>query len=183
MAKKVKARFNTFKIAIIILFTILGYIAAFALRNYTMANFTIVLCGCAVAGTLAVLPTAPLAGRLTGLTNNPANILISAIVITGIFCGLFMTCNFAFSSESSRHEEKAVVIRKYKEKHYRSKRVARNRYVRGEPYYEYYISLEYGNGRTKPMLVKIERYNRIRTGDTISVPIERGLFGLSVIKH
>lgn len=66
MTKKTTGRFFTLKISLIVIFTILGYISAFALGNYTMANITIVILACGIAGTVGAIFLASSAARLTG---------------------------------------------------------------------------------------------------------------------
>lgn len=51
----------------------------------------------------------------------------------------------------------------------------------GEPYYVYDLNLRFSDGRTKSIRVDAARYNRTRTGATLTLPMERGLLGWPVI--
>ncbi len=76
-----------------------------------------------------------------------------------------------------------MVERLYTETHHRSKRVGRNRYVKGEPYKVYYMEVSLPGGWRKPIHLDRARYSATHLGDTIAIPVGRGLFGLSVIKR
>lgn len=183
MAKNSESRFWAIKVYAVALLTLTGYMSAIALRNYTMVNFGIVMAVCLSAGLLAGVVLSPLVAKLTGKRLVSLNVAVGAVIAAGVAAGLFFILNFAFADSSTNHREQAVIERKYRETHYRSKRVGRNRYVRGEPYYEYYFDVCYSNGSTKAMPVNFDRYRRLDAGDTIDVDISRGLFGFAVVKR
>lgn len=91
--------------------------------------------------------------------------------------------NFIGADDATLHEEQVSVERKYREKHYRSRRVGRGRYVKGEPYYTYNIEVRFADGRVKTMELPLERYNRIRNGSEIPLRMEKGMLGWPVIKR
>lgn len=140
-----------------------------------------IVCGIVAAGVSFLV--ARWFAKVSGSVKFVINYLIAIVFLTGLFSGAFFALNFCFSAHSTSNVEKAEVVRKYKETRYRTKRISRNRYTRGERYYEYYIDCRYSNGSVKPRLITIERFNRVRTGDSITVNIEKGLFGFPVIKY
>ena len=168
---------------VLLLIAALCLIAAFAIRNYTMIHFPTVLSGCVFAGLVFGLILAPHVSRLTGLSNRVLNVCLVTVVTGSIIAGLFMVGNYAFTSPETRHEEKLLVVDRYKETHYHSRRVGRNRYVRGTPYNEYYLTVEHPDGTRRPMLVRVERYRKTHPGDSVKVSFERGLFGFEVLRR
>ena len=66
---------------------------------------------------------------------------------------------------------------------HRTRRVGRNRMAPGEPYKVYYLDLRLPDGRLKEMSATLGQYNRRHKGDTVALPVERGLFGVPVIKR
>ncbi len=183
MTKPNSQRFRTAKITLLAIITIFGYISAFSIGNMTMISLPLTMAVCFVLASVAGVLVAPFIASVTSSINIALNAAIGAIILTGVFSGLFITSNFVFSDAATAHSEQAVVKRKYKEKHYRTKRISRNRYTRGEPYYEYYLDIHYSNGRTKPMLVNINRYRATHEGDTVDVTLRQGLFGIPVIRR
>jgi len=105
------------------------------------------------------------------------------VFFTVFLSGLLIGLNFMLTDFSSLPEVKAEVVDKYSETHYRSRRVGRNRYTRGEPYKVYYLDLRLPDGRLKEMSATLGQYNRRHKGDTVALPVERGLFGVPVIKR
>lgn len=182
MTKSYASRFYAAKLIVVILLTLLCYMLAISLRNYTMVSFPMVMSVCLTVGAVGGVLAAPLAAWFTRRSSFALNAALATVVMTGVWAGLFYTLNFAFADAAAGHSERAVVERKYRETHYRSRKVGRNRYVRGEPYYEYYFDVRYANGSVKPMLVSAERYRRVDRSDSITVNISRGLFGFPVIK-
>ena len=182
MTKQSADRFWTIKVMLLGLLTLIGYMSAAVLRNYTMVSFPVVMSASFMAGAMIGVAAAPVIARLTRKPWIALNAAIGTAVATGVVAGAFFILNFALADTSTAHREQAVIERKYRETRYRQKRVSRNRYVRGEPYYEYYFDVRYANGATKAMLVRADRYRRLDAGDTINVDISRGLFGFPVVK-
>ena len=182
MTKSSTSRFpTTFLLVMLILVTIIAYGVFIALANLTMVSTARVLtCTVIASGFIAVAWRGGF-GKLLGISNELVNRLIVLVVFTGIITAGFYSVNFWMSRESTSHKEQAVVVKKYRKTRHRSRRVGR-RYVQGEPYNVYYIDLRYSSGEVKPRQVKIEKYNRIKTGDTITVGVEMGAFGFPIIK-
>lgn len=179
----IRVRFSTGWTVALSSVALVGYVCAFVLKNFTMVDFSRAMFVCFLVAAAAGLFVWRLFAAVSGSIRFSVNYLIACVFLTGLFSGMFFMLNFCFSSVSTDHDEKVAVVRKYKETRYRMKRIARNRYVRGERYYEYYIDCRYGDGSVKPMLVSVSRFNRLRSGDSIGVGIEEGLFGFPVVKR
>lgn len=119
--------------------------------------------------------------RLTGNYSFPVNFICHFIFLTLLLSGLFYTINVIGASNSPARKEKALVVSKYKEKHYRSRRVGRNRYVRGPEYFEYYVKVEFPKGKEKSIQLPYSTYKGIKQDNEITLSLARGLFGVDVI--
>lgn len=91
--------------------------------------------------------------------------------------------NYAGADDATLHEEQVAVERKYREKHYRSRRVGRGRYVKGEPYYTYKVEARFADGRLKSFELPLTEYNRTRQGGQMVLGLEEGLLGWPVVKR
>ena len=88
-----------------------------------------------------------------------------------------------FADRSKLHTEKAVVTAHYKQEHDRTRRVRRGRYIpTGEKYYTYSLEIMLRNGEAKTISVPLSRYNNVRNGDSVSVPVCKGLLGVTVLQ-
>ena len=95
----------------------------------------------------------------------------------------FYFCNSYFASHDTAHMERVAIERRFRETHYKTKRISRRTYGRGEPYQQYYIEVRFEDGRTKKLSVKFDTYRRLKSQDTIQLKMERGLWGLPVIRR
>ena len=183
MAKSNKQRFSTMRVVALVFLTFIGYGAAISLSARTMIWFpAVVLTSFAIAALLGVA-IAVRRGGFLGIRNRILASGVAALILTGVLSGAFLTLNYVFTADGSAHTERVAVTRKYREKHYRSKRVSRNRYTRGEPYYEHCIDIEFDNGKVCQIKLGMEKYRRVSTGDTLQATIEKGLFGFPVMKN
>ncbi|MDE6126569.1 MAG: hypothetical protein K2G30_06405 [Muribaculaceae bacterium] len=96
---------------------------------------------------------------------------------------VLLGANYAGADDATLHGERVEVERKYREKHYRNRRVGRNRYVKGEPYYTYKVEVRFADGRLKTLDYPLERYNCVRQGAPLTLEMEAGLLGWPVIRR
>lgn len=86
---------------------------------------------------------------------------------------------------------RAEVVRVYSETRHRTKRVARNRYTRGEPYKVYYMDVRLPDGQERKRSISLERYNRFARSnhrrrqrpDSVDLHLTKGALGLTVIER
>lgn len=160
-----------------------SYGAVMGFSSITLVSPVAVAIGCA-AVSAAIYPLAgKLWQRILSVSGHVLPILCHLVVVTGIVMALFYLLNFIFAAKDTLHKEAAVVENKYTETRYQSKRISRNRYVRGDPYPVYYIDVSLPGGWRKPMQIDLKKYNKIRQGDTLQIPVACGLFGVSVMKR
>ena len=119
--------------------------------------------------------------RLTGNHAFTPNFICHFVFITFLLSGLFYIVNFSASSSDVR-KEKAMVISKYREKHHQSRRVGKNRYVSGPEYYEYYVEVDFPEGKSKNIQLPYSIYKGIKKDNDITLSLARGFFGIDVIR-
>lgn len=120
--------------------------------------------------------------RLTKINNMAINCLCGLLFSFAILYGGFHILNFCFSTTDAREQISATVINKYSEEHYQPRMVSRNFIVRGHKYMEYKLTLRLPDGKTKNMKVSVSQYRKIRNRETLQLEIQKGMFGVPVIK-
>lgn len=105
------------------------------------------------------------------------------VAATGLWLMIVLGLNSRCADRSTTHTEQATVVGHFREKHYRSQRVSRRVYRRGTPYYEYVVRLQFPSGKEKDFKLSLEKYNRLRNGMTIEVPVSRGFLGFPVVER
>ncbi len=156
---------------------------AAVLQNSTLIEWWIPV----AAGLVLALPAGMLLRRLmrrlTRMDSTIVNVLVGTALSYAVVTGSFYALNFYRSDATSTHDYSAPVLNKYSEEHYRTRRVSRNRVTRGETYRVYYVVVELPGGRTKAIDVTLAVYNRARTGGQLTLSVEKGFFGIPVIKN
>ncbi|MDE5791141.1 MAG: phage holin family protein [Muribaculaceae bacterium] len=155
--------------------------AVIALQSLTMIRWWIPLLFSGVMAALSGTVLWRMWQRLTGNYSFTLNFICHFVFFTLLLSGLFYTINFAGANDNAR-KEKAPVICKFKEKHYRSRRVGRNRYVRGPEYYEYYVKVEFPKGKEKNIQLPFSTYKGIKQDRDLTLSLSRGLLGVDVIR-
>jgi len=135
---------------------------------------------CLLIASVAAPLTAGLWGRLTGSNLRLLNMGVALLFTLVFTSGIFYSCNYIFAS-SQGHEEKMEIVRKYTKTRYQSKRVGRNRYVRGAPYKVYFADIVFPDGRKKSLEIPFKSYKKCREGSEGKIMISRGFFGADVI--
>lgn len=154
---------------------------AMALYSRTLVELWIPVATCSVLSLLSGVWLWKPWQRLTDSESMLPNFICHFFFSLVIFLGFFFAAN-RFLASGPDYEERVRVERKYSEKKYRSRRVGRNRYARGEAYYEYYAEIRLGDGRTKQLKLPLATYNNTRSGSTMTLHLRRGFFGLPVIE-
>lgn len=175
-------KYNTFKLASVIIVTFICYGIAFGLAGLTLVNHSVIVAGCVA---VAVLSSLLCSGWRTasGVMKKTALFVLQAGFISGLSMALVYGLNFAFPSFESLHKETAIVERVYSETRYHKKRVGRNRYVNGEPYKVFYMEVGLPGGWHRSLPVGAGEFRHRHKGDTVDLPVVRGLFGMYVIRR
>ncbi len=167
---------------IVIFLTIIFYIGAYTLQSYTLIQFWIPVSVTLFIAVVSGLTLWRIWKRLTGSDKFVWNYIFHVMFLAGFLLCAFYTINFICADSTTEHTVKGVVEKKYYKTRHKTRRVSRNRYARGEAYREYYFLIALPDGMRKEQSVTINRYNRVSTGDTLNIPLSRGLFGPEVIK-
>lgn len=114
---------------------------------------------------------------LTGKQGFLLNYLCHVLFFTSIISMGLLICNYCLPTQKEVRHEKCVITRVYREKHYRTKRINRRVYTRGEPYYLYMANIQLADGRDIPVDIGFDRYRYLHKGDSVRVSLCKGFFG------
>lgn len=160
---------------------LLGF--ACAIGNDTLIDRYIPVMICLAAAAAVGAPLARPTGRWLGIRRRSISFAIASGFMFSMLFFAFHAINFYGSDHDSAVEFNSRIVAKHSEERHRSRRVGRNRYVDGEAYMEYYISVELPDGRRKKLRVPVGEYVDIRKGQEVSLKIETGFFGIPVIRE
>ena len=102
---------------------------------------------------------------------------------------LILGVNYFCRDTSRTVTVRAEIVRVYSETRYRSKRVARNRYTRGEPYKVYFMDARLSDGRECKRSISIQRYNRYAWNshrnkpDSVDLHLSSGALGMEILER
>jgi len=100
-----------------------------------------------------------------------------------VFAFLFLGINFWMADDTTLHEERVELIDRGREKRYHSRRVGRHRYVKGNAYYVYHMTVRLPDGREKRLDVPLSYYNTLARKDSVTLILESGGLGMPVIRQ
>lgn len=175
---------NVFIIIVIILFICL-VTGIYSLSQYTLVRFCIPFI-CFVTMSLFAslfLGKAGIWGRVTGSMKYLPNYLCCFVCTCILGLSLFYICNYAFANDEKGEIRNVVVEEKYQKVRHKSRRVGRNRYVRGEAYNVYYMRVRLNDEQIKEFPIEQGKYARLHKGDTIPLFVSKGLLGVPVVKY
>ena len=173
----------TFIRIIVILVCIAGLGMASVIFGETLVEWWIPVVLCLSVSAAAAVPLGRRMKYLTTSSNRYVNFAAALVMVFSVVAGGLFTLNYYGSDRNSRSEVKAEVARKYRKTRHRSRRVSRRVYTQGEKYYVYYFELALPGGRRKELHVDTKQYHRTREGAVLTLEVEKGLFGVPVIKE
>lgn len=176
---KDKGGLRTGAVVVLLLLSILGYGCALALVEITLAPpAALWLAGVALAAATGLWGRHFVA-RVTGFRQLWLCHLVFVAVMTGVFTGSGLLVNRLGGGEA--HETEAEITRVYSETRYKTRRVTRRTYARGESYKVYFAEIDLGHGVRRPVPIDRGRYRRLRPGMRVSVGLCRGALGLTFV--
>lgn len=132
----------------------------------------------------AAIPTRTWWRRLTDSGKFIWNYLYGVVVILAVLSSAFYMSNYFLADPGSKHPVTAEVVNKYSREQAKRRTVGRRIiYVPGEKTYTYHIVLRFENGLEKERPLPVKKYLKVRIGDRMEYDVERGFFGIPVIKH
>ena len=128
---------------------------------------------------------------LTHTANVVVNILCHVVAATGLFMAIILGVNYFGRYSSDTITVRAEVVKVYSETRYHSKRVARNRYIRGNPYQVYFMDVRLPDGRVRQRSISLKRYNRYarkshkqrERADSVDLMLTPGALGMTIIER
>ncbi len=177
------AKFSKFFLVLTIILTIVAYAVCSVMHANTIVNGWIVMAICFALSLLSRVTMWRLWRTVTGSQKIWVNYIMQVAVATAVFMLLFYIPNSVFADNQTKHEEKAVAERVYYQTRHKSRRISRRVYGRGEAYKVYFVDVKFKNGARKSLEIPLKQYNRIRKGDSLRYELEKGLFGVTVIRR
>lgn len=168
---------------VVVIVSILSYGAIFALNGLTLISFWIPLAVAVFLATASGLALWRVWARITRRSGLALNMLLNTLVLTGPLLALFYIINYACADNRTDHTEQVVVERLYSKTRHHTRRISRRHYTQGEAYKVYYTDIRFADGRQKSFSIPYSKYSRLRSGDTLSLGLYRGGFGVPVIKQ
>ena len=182
MKKSVSAaRYFFIGLLIVALLIFIG--GSMAIYSNTIVNPWIPIASAAIIALVSVPPCARWWKFVTQCHQPWINGLCHVIFTGSLLLFIFYFSNFYFAKHDTIHTERAVIERLYSETHYKTKRISRRTYGRGEPYQQYYMEVRLEDGRSKNLSLKLDDYRRLKRMDTVQLKMERGLWGIPVIRR
>lgn len=155
---------------------------AMALQRSTLVEWWQPAAICILPACAAAFVLAGAFMRLCGIKSAVIGRIGAAAVAFSLLLGSFYALNYFKSDPSSARIVSAGVSSKHSEEKYQMRRVGRNRYVRGQKQMAYHVVVELPGMKAKEVDVSAGEYVRMRVGRRVDARVERGLFGLPVIK-
>lgn len=178
MAKK----YGIFKVVMLTLLAIIAAGVAVGMWSRTLVGWWVVPSMAAIPAVGIGLASSTFMSRLTGSAVRLLNAGIMWAIMTAVLSAAALTVNYTGADDATDRTVEATVIAKHRKEHQERRRSGRRTYLTGKKYYTYELTLQLPDGRTKDQAVSAKAYSRIRTGSIRRLHIQRGLFGLDVIK-
>ncbi len=182
MAQAAQSRRSALKISLTaILLVIITSISGVAYyRSFFIWTVPAAVIFIMVAGTFPFLfqKWAWLTGSQNKIVNSLAQILIVGSISFFGICGI----NYFCADSDSSHETEVTITAKFREERTRYRRLSRGRQIPVGTYYQYYVTVQFPNGRTKSLPIGLSEYNRMRIDSKHTISVCRGFWGIPVIK-
>lgn len=134
-----------------------------------------------LAGIVTSVPCGRFWQWLTGGVDRRLCVLIHIVCFGILLSALILGVNYFSADFDHMPRTDAVIVRKYSETRYHSRRVGRRSYSRVDPYKVYYVELALPDSLHREYQISLKRYNRLRKGKTVEVPRGPGRLGIEVI--
>ncbi len=178
-----KHKFKGLRVGLIVFLFIIFVGGTIGFHENTIVEWWMPLSVCGVLSVVSGCVLWRVWCQLTGSGRFLLNFLCQTAFAWALLLFGFYLTNYCFAREASKHVEEVTVERVYSKTRYHSRRVGRGRYVRGEPYKVYYMEVTLADGRLKELSVNSDESRRLHKGTVLSLTLERGLWGVPVIKR
>lgn len=176
MARTLSPILRGLLLAVTVIIVIACYVTVIFFQGITLVNVWALTGICFVPA----LFSAFLMWRYWQSLTNSTNVLINGIAQTvsmiGLLMATFYVINYATSRTNPEQHEHGVAQKVYWEQRYRTRRISRRTYTKGEPYKVYFIDVELNSGKKKSIELTYRQYKKYHKGDSLDIPIREGAF-------
>lgn len=128
---------------------------------------------------------------ITGTHGAFINVICHLVATAGLFMAFILGVNYFGRDTSESVNVRAEIVKVYSETRHRTKRIARNRYTRGEPYQVYFMDVRLPDGRERKRSISLRRYNLFAWSsyrhrerpDSVDLLLTKGALGMAVIER
>lgn len=128
---------------------------------------------------------------ITESCNTIINVICHLIATTGLFMALILGVNYFGRNTSESETVRAEILKIYSETRHRTKRIARNRYTKGEPYKVYFMDVSLPDGQKHKRSISLKRYNQYTYSshrhrerpDSVDLFLTKGALGMTIIER
>lgn len=191
MTQKKSSGWRTFVIITASLAVIVFYGIALTLFGMTLVSPVWIVSAAVVLAAVTALALWSRWQWLTRTQNVVVNVGCHLVAATGLFMAVILGVNYYGRHTGESYTVGAEIERVYAETRYRSKRVSRRHYTRGEPYKVYFMDVKLPDGRVRKRSISLRRYNRYAWSshrrrprpDSVSLTMTPGALGLTVMER
>lgn len=191
MAKKKTSGWRTFSIITVSLAVIIFYGTALTLFGMTLVRPVWIVGASVVLAAVTAVAFWQKWEALTRTGSVALNVACHLVAATGLFMAVILGINYFGRHASESVPVRAAIVKVYSETRYRSKRVSRNRYTRGEPYKVYFMDVQLPDGSQRKRSISLRFYNRYaRSGhlrrqcpDSVDLMLTPGALGMTVMER
>ena len=155
--------------------------AVWYLAGYTLLNVPLFI---GIIGFISLVTGVVMANRwekITRIRHYILNFGIHVVVFGLILSFMVLLINYTTAGLSKVPPTEVTVEKKMTKTRYRSKRVGRRSYTRGEPYNVYFLELDIPERGEHSFQVSKSVYSSVKKGESATIKISRGALGMSVI--
>lgn len=160
---------------------ILLYVWGYVIYEHTLVDWWLPATGAVVVVLFTFGPLSGLWPAVTGSADRWINIACHVFVMGAMGWFAFLGGNGLGADIGSDYDETVTVTEKITATRNRYHRAGR-RMVRYDTYKVYYLRLEFESGRSKRVPVSLARYNKVREGGQMTLPVSGGRFGFPVVR-
>lgn len=174
---------NTISTAIFVLIVIVFCGLACVLHQKTIIEWWRPVVACSALAISVTVAVVTISARMAKAKMRAYGACVCFSLAFSLLIGGSYAANYYCSDPHSQSECDVVVTSKYTKQHYHTRRLSRNRTVRGESYLVYNFNLRLPDGRDKDVEVPSSMYAKTRTGQSLPLIVQNGFFGVKVIKN
>ncbi|MDE7426941.1 MAG: hypothetical protein K2M79_04000 [Muribaculaceae bacterium] len=137
-------------------------------------------------GLLVTVGTGMLLQRFSAYCRNlPVRVRVLSALVLWLFAASAIMAGLLFwnsyTAVQDGNETHAIVEKRYTKTRYRSRRISRKVYVRGNPYKVYFTDIVFPDGEKATVETNFKSYKALRKSDTVQITRGTGVMGWEVL--